>query len=148
MASLRVMILYTLSLKLLSDVSRRAVSRSSSMLPPSVTSPFIFWSVSLVRSSESRPSSRSFRASSACFSLFSSSTRDSISAWGKQENTQDLGLGLLLVHSELGERLLQRPSLRGVVLALLLQDFSPLLVLPEPGRQTKYPFKHGKDYTP
>lgn len=31
-ASLRVMILYTLSLKLLSEVSRRAVSRSSSML--------------------------------------------------------------------------------------------------------------------
>lgn len=34
-ASLRVMILYTLSLKLLSEVSRRAVSLSSSMLPSS-----------------------------------------------------------------------------------------------------------------
>lgn len=36
-ASLRVMILYTLSLKLLSEVSRRAVSRSSSMLRSSAS---------------------------------------------------------------------------------------------------------------
>lgn len=51
----------------------------------------------------------------------------------------ELGLGLMFVRSELRERLLQRPGLRRVVLPLLLQDCSPLLVLPEPGRQT-----HGK----
>lgn len=51
----------------------------------------------------------------------------------------ELGLGLMFVRSELRERLLQRPGLRRVVLPLLLQDCSPLLVLPEPGRQ-----KHGK----
>lgn len=47
----------------------------------------------------------------------------------------ELGLGLLLVRSELRERLLQRAGLRRVVLPLLLQDFSPLLVLPEPEPQ-------------
>lgn len=51
------------------------------------TSPFICSSLSLDRSSEFRPFSRSCRASSACFSLFSSSTRDSISAWDTQEKT-------------------------------------------------------------
>lgn len=56
------------------------------------TSPFICSSLSLVRSSEFRPFSRSCRASSACFSLFSSSIRDSISAWDTQERRRDVGV--------------------------------------------------------
>lgn len=51
----------------------------------------------------------------------------------------ELGLGLLLVHRELSERLLQRPGLRRVELPLLLQILRPLLVLPEPERQKRNP---------
>lgn len=49
----------------------------------------------------------------------------------------ELRFGLLLVHRELREWLLQRAGLGRVILPLLLQDFSPLLVVFEPEGKTQ-----------
>lgn len=58
-----------------------------------------------------------------------------------------LGLGLPLVHAELGQRLLQRLSLSPVELSLLLQDFGHLLVVLQPDTHT-IDTGHGEKITP
>lgn len=65
---------------------------------------------------------------------------------GVQRHLQ-FGLGLPLVHAELGQRLLQRVSLSPVELSLLLQDFGHLLVVLQPDTRTIKTRSRGKDNT-